>query len=163
MGKPNHGSKIRAVGGGTAGAAKKGEPQSSRARAAHSLTASGCVAVAASAAFSESRPITLDFVRRSPADESGGNAYLSHVRLIYTDRAKDSDRDDYGEMTPCLAAIANDQLRRYIELEASQGDAKQLSPRPPGDTPKVRTLRFRRTATQEVGEWILFPKEGVSR
>ena len=64
-GQPNHGSKIRAVGGGTAGGAEKGESQSGRAQFAHALNTSRGATVSSYAALSESRDVPLDLVKGS--------------------------------------------------------------------------------------------------
>ena len=70
--KPKRGAKIRAAVGGTAGGAKKEDSESNRAHVSHTITTAGGATVAASAAFIESRAITMDFVRRSLVDEPGG-------------------------------------------------------------------------------------------
>ena len=53
--------------------------------------------------------------------ELEGGKYLSQVRVIYTDRARDFDRGNYWSLLPKLAAIASDPLHKCLEVESCPG------------------------------------------
>ena len=87
----------------------------------HTLTAASGAAIAAAAGYSESRAITSDFIRRILLEDSEGDSYLRHVRILYTDRARDFDHGDYWAFIPGLLAIASHPLHRCIEVECCYG------------------------------------------
>ena len=93
-GKPNRGAKIRIAKRETAIGTHLKAPDTYRRHAVHTLTAASGAAIAESAGYSEIRAITAYFVRRSLLVKSAGDSYLRHVRILYTDRARDIDRDD---------------------------------------------------------------------
>ena len=113
---PKHGSPVRKYEGQSGLLGRK-----DRLHVAHTLTTASGSAITASAAFSESREISLDVVKRGVSASDGIASYAGHVRVLYTDRPRDFDHEDTWGVLPGLVAIACDPLHRCLEIESCSG------------------------------------------
>ena len=120
-GHPKHGAKFRTARGWEAGVGGAPSARRCRARVIHTIATYRGATVAAEASFIESRELTLTFIRLGLSYESGGNKYLRQVMIIYTDRERGCDRDDYWHLLPRLQAIASGPLHRCLEMESFPG------------------------------------------
>ena len=110
--QPKNGAKMRK---------SEGNEHPGRLHVAHTLTTGTGATVGRSDEFSESRELTLGFIARILYVSSPDVRPEEHVRIIYSDRARDLDRIDTWGALPNLGAVAIDPLRRCLEIEDCSG------------------------------------------
>ena len=151
-GRPKQGAQIRSARRGTSLWPNRQIPETHRRRVAHTLTTVSGAAIAASSEYSEGRAIAAYFTMRSLREESAGDSYLRHVRILYTGRARDCDRGDYWAVLPGLLAIASDPMRRCFEVESCSGGKITKIP------PALRKVRRKFTPSDTAAT----PRDAVS-